>query len=157
MRQRLGYNPDTTKEDGVFWMSFEDFIVNFRNVYVCRLFKTVRERKEDLVWNKYSTRGAWSVELGTAGGCPNEASCVRNPQYYVRVAARSTLFITLCQKEVPGELPPIGFKLLRKKGKRVRNVYQGEQVMGGAYMGTREVICCSWLFHPSGPMSASTM
>ena len=32
--------------DGSFWMSFEDFILEFRIIYVCRVFDTMR-------WNAY--------------------------------------------------------------------------------------------------------
>jgi hypothetical protein len=34
----LGFEPSF---DGKFWMSFDDFVRNFRNVYICRLFSNV--------------------------------------------------------------------------------------------------------------------
>lgn len=147
LRQKLGYNPTaSTDDDGIFWMSFDDFVLNFRNVYVCRLFKTVSDGGQ---WFKYTAAGSWSTAANTAGGCPNESSCANNPHYFIVVEARCTVFVTLAQREREGELDPIGFKLLRKKGKRVRSVYQGEQVMGGAYSGTREVRCaCSVVSKP---------
>jgi len=136
MRQKLGYDPAANNDDGIFWMSFDDFCVNFRNVYVCRLFKTVAEGG---TWYKYTAAGAWSVADGTAGGCPNVPTCSDNPHYALQVDSKSTVFLSLSQRETGPDLPPIGFKVLKKRGMRVRNVYQGEQVMGGAYSGTREL------------------
>jgi hypothetical protein len=44
-------------------------VQNFRNLYVCRLFKTVAEGG---TWLLYTASGAWSAREGTAGGCPSE-------------------------------------------------------------------------------------
>jgi hypothetical protein len=137
MRQKLGYNPSaSSSDDGIFWISFDDFVINFRNVYVCRLFRTVSDGGQ---WYKYTAAGAWSVASRTAGGCPNEATCSDNPHFYITVEATCTVFVSLAQREREHELDPIGFKVLKKRGRRVRSVYQGEQVMGGAYSGTREM------------------
>ena len=71
MQQRLNYNPKADGNDGLFWMAFEDFVQYYRNLYVCRLFKTVADGG---VWNLYKVESAWSISAGTAGGCPNEAT-----------------------------------------------------------------------------------
>ena len=42
---------------------------NFRNLYVCRLFKTVTTGGP---WNLYTAQGAWTRL--TCGGCPSEAN-----------------------------------------------------------------------------------
>jgi hypothetical protein len=123
MRQKLQY--DDSSDDGVFWMCFEDFAVNFRNLYVCRLFETVDKGGR---WYKYTAAARWSVADDTAGGCPNEPTCSKNPQFYVDVGALCTVFVSLAQSEPMGAdrdaLPAIGFKMCAKGGNRVRNVYQ---------------------------------
>jgi hypothetical protein len=51
------------KDDGRFWIAWEDFILHFCEVYVCRFFDAQR-------WPfRAEIRGAWSVKEGTAGGC----------------------------------------------------------------------------------------
>ena len=50
------------------------------------------------------------------------------------------MFVSLLQAETDRDnLPAIGFKLLNKRGNRIRNVYTGEQVLGGAYSHSSEV------------------
>ena len=39
MKQRLGFKPMMSK--GNFWICFDDFLREFEDVYVCRLFRTV--------------------------------------------------------------------------------------------------------------------
>ena len=73
--------------------------------------------------------------------------CSNNPHFYVDVVSpNTTVFVSLLQAELDRDnLPAIGFKLLSKGGKRVRSVYSGEQVLGGAYSHASEVRHC--VFH----------
>lgn len=57
--------------DGIFWITFDDFVVHFEEVNICRFFS-----KE---WTKISFKGEWSEEKGTNGGCPNYDSFIKNP------------------------------------------------------------------------------
>lgn len=141
MQQKLAYNPTRAcSDDGVFWMAFEDFVLNYRNLYVCRIFNVVSSGG---TWHKYQAKGSWSRAEHTAGGCPNEDTCDENPHFFVETTTRTTVFVSLSQREEQGVgrdgIVPIGFKLLDKRGRRVKNVYQGEQVMGGSYAHSREV------------------
>jgi len=36
--KELGLKKEEFGNDGTFWMSVEDFVFEFRNLYVCRLF-----------------------------------------------------------------------------------------------------------------------
>ena len=42
MKQRLGFKPMMSK--GNFWICFDDFLREFEDVYVCRLFRTVQDK-----------------------------------------------------------------------------------------------------------------
>ena len=123
-------------DDGEFWMSFRDFVNNFTDVYVCRLFKTVSEGGK---WYRYKARGRWSVADGTAVGSTNNQGAENNPQYYIHPSKRCNLFISLTQAESEPELHPIGFYLLRKKGRRCRCRYSGETLATAKYTVIREV------------------
>lgn len=41
IKQKLNYDPDASGDDGAFWMSFADFVQNYDEVNVCRIFRTV--------------------------------------------------------------------------------------------------------------------
>jgi Ca2+-binding EF-hand superfamily protein len=72
------------KEDGEFWMSYEDFIKHFTDFEVCSV--TVSEMDEDdnkKSWNSIIINGEWSKSNGTAGGCRNYPTFVKNPQYEI--------------------------------------------------------------------------
>jgi hypothetical protein len=63
------------KDDGIFWIAFEDFCRVFQTIYVCKLFSTD-------VWSQASVHGRWSIADNTAGGC----SCVdNNPQFLLQL------------------------------------------------------------------------
>ena len=55
LRDRLNY---VFKNDGNWWMAWEDWKNNFNRVYVCKLFPSN--------WSQYSVHGKW--EANTAGG-----------------------------------------------------------------------------------------
>jgi len=64
LRTKLNYDPDNEDaDDGAFWIGFRDFVTQFRNVYVLRRFKDI---KEDPVngWYKYTNHGEWKGEQG---------------------------------------------------------------------------------------------
>ena len=54
-------------------------------------------------WHERGLSGAWSVQAGTAGGCPNNPETwAQNPQFEVRVSAPTTLVAVLSLKATPG-------------------------------------------------------
>jgi hypothetical protein len=73
------------RQDGLFWISFEDFMMRFNVIQVGRRLNTkvfsFRRR-----WARRSFHDRWSGELGTAGGCTNfDGSVQGNPQYLIVV------------------------------------------------------------------------
>jgi len=108
------------KNDGKFWIEFEDFVRVFRCVYVCRLFPVVggdvenapadtdevkfrmhalprpgsRSDERLCQWKKIS-----DTDCGTAGGCSNHATYERNPQFVVTCNEDTTITLVLSQSE----------------------------------------------------------
>ena len=79
MRQLLDYRPSS--DDGVFWMSFDDFAANYKQVYVCRIFNV---KEDGGKFFRYISHGKWDGE--TAGGRPNKGRCGQNPQFFAPLA-----------------------------------------------------------------------
>ena len=127
-------------DDGIFWMSFEDFVQNFTDIYVCRLFKTVSQGGK---WHRYFARGEWSAAAGTACGSTNNPGAEQNPQFYIQAKSACSIFVSLSQAETEPELFPIGMYLLRKKGLRCKCRYSGETVASAKYTVIREVRCAA--------------
>eukprot|EP00359_Climacostomum_virens_P005569 CAMPEP_0204912218 /NCGR_PEP_ID=MMETSP1397-20131031/10410_1 /ASSEMBLY_ACC=CAM_ASM_000891 /TAXON_ID=49980 /ORGANISM="Climacostomum Climacostomum virens, Strain Stock W-24" /LENGTH=1540 /DNA_ID=CAMNT_0052083079 /DNA_START=351 /DNA_END=4973 /DNA_ORIENTATION=- len=101
-KQKLNYQDSA---DGIFWMSFEDFVWEFKNLYVCRIFPTkawLKLPKVEDVW-----------EGREAAGLPSRANPRAvfgdNPQYQLTLTKPCTIFIELTQKETvdmfKGKLP----------------------------------------------------
>jgi hypothetical protein len=84
-------SPSLQSKNGVFWMSWQDFQIHFRSIYVCRVYPPEM---------RYSVHGQWRGY--NAGGCQDYDSWHQNPQYRLRVTGRDALypvhvFITLTQ------------------------------------------------------------
>ena len=77
-------------EDGIFWISFEDFVKHFSFVYGCMFF--------DRNWHQDKFRGRWRE--GFDGGCTNHSTYPHNPHYVMEVKAKSAnVFILLVQSK----------------------------------------------------------
>ncbi|GBG77348.1 hypothetical protein CBR_g23680 [Chara braunii] len=134
MKYKLKYTPKLS--DGVFWMSWEDFQVHFRSVYVCRLYPPEMRKV---------VHGQWRGH--TAGGCPNFDTWHNNPQFLLRgvgVDAHRPInvFMTLAQN-LCGH-PPffIGLRVVKKGGERVDPILYVHNLAGASeYVNTREVAC----------------
>lgn len=76
--------------DGVFWMSLEDFMENFTNLYICRVLND---------WFKEEIEDEWIGE--SAEGLPSQtnrnAKLELNPQYDIYLTAPGPLFIQMTQ------------------------------------------------------------
>lgn len=132
MKAKLGY---VDADDGSFWMSFDDFVLNYVNLYCCRIF--------DDSWCQKRVTCAWRGE--TAGGCSNFDSYESNPQFYLNVSVPTTVNIVLAQTDQRGsgrENLHIGFNVLDKKGRRTKG-YTKQQVIAdsGTFTNSREVTC----------------
>jgi hypothetical protein len=80
MRNILNYH--VSEEDGLFWMDFNDFVEEFRCVYVCRSF----DRSSG--WTCTNIEGEWSGD--GAAGLPTaknkKCKVSNNPQYQLTVS-----------------------------------------------------------------------
>jgi hypothetical protein len=119
-KQKLNYQDS---DDGIFWMSFEDFVWEFKNLYVCRIFPT------DLWLKLPKVEDVW--EGREAAGLPSRANPRAvfgdNPQYQLTVTKACTVFIELTQKETidmfKGKLPII--VMVYRGSQRIEQPNQG--------------------------------
>jgi hypothetical protein len=89
MKHKLKYTPQAA--DGVFWMSWQDFQLHFRSLYVCRIYPPEM---------RYSVRGQWRGP--TAGGCQDFDTWHLNPQFHLKAVGPDArvpihVFVTLTQ------------------------------------------------------------
>jgi hypothetical protein len=95
------------KPDGIFWMSLDDFVWEYKNLYICRLF-------DPAIWNIMPViEGSWQGD--SAAGLPckfnPQVKFGNNPQYALTTLKPCTAFIILSQNETvdmfKGKLPII--------------------------------------------------
>ena len=90
------------REDGIFWMSFEDFCEHFHSLYICRLYIRDLELPTNRIekgWRKYTCPGTW-IQGSTGGGAPTRTHkrAGLNPQYLLLpTMPHTSIFITLEQ------------------------------------------------------------
>lgn len=127
MKKKLDFKK---ANDGTFWMAFEDFVLHYRSVYICRVF--------DDEWKRVTVTSEWRGE--TAGGCSNNFSkYAKNPKVKLKIVGRVKLFLTLMQHdsrgvgEGEGEIP-IGFRVFKDT-----NLRSGAVCGTGTYAYDREV------------------
>jgi len=150
MKHKLKYTPQAA--DGVFWMSWQDFQLHFRSLYVCRIYPPEM---------RYSVRGQWRGP--TAGGCQDFDTWHLNPQFHLKAVGPDArvpihVFVTLTQgvhfssryKANVGNYQSvgedsrfyIGMRIIKTKGKRsAQNIYMHEAVSGTDYVNSREMSC----------------
>uniref|UniRef100_A0A0K2V2R8 Calpain catalytic domain-containing protein n=1 Tax=Lepeophtheirus salmonis TaxID=72036 RepID=A0A0K2V2R8_LEPSM len=76
-REKMGL---TVGDDGEFWMPFEDFLIHFSEMSICRVINT-SVFSFSKTWNEAQFKGQW-ISPNLAGGClNNRASFLKNPQY----------------------------------------------------------------------------
>ncbi|ONK69723.1 uncharacterized protein A4U43_C05F26050 [Asparagus officinalis] len=149
MKHKLKHVPQS--KDGIFWMSWQDFQIHFRSIYVCRVYPPEM---------RYSIHGQWRGY--SAGGCQDYDSWHQNPQYRLRVTGPDAsspihVFITLTQgvrfsRKNNGfknyqsshdcSMFYIGMRILKTRGCRAAyNIYLHESVGGTDYVNSREISC----------------
>ncbi|CAM9215817.1 unnamed protein product, partial [Discosporangium mesarthrocarpum] len=95
-RKRLGVVEDT--KDNTFWMSFNDFCIVFRSLYVCRWY-------DPRCWTTLQSSGSWEMgeDLDTAAGLPSVHQKVceleNNPQFHLEVHSPADVKISLVQTD----------------------------------------------------------
>jgi len=147
LRDRLNY---TFKNDGNWWMMWEDWKAHFNRVYVCKLFPQS--------WSQFSVPGKW--EGNTAGGPypvqPDRDEEVKsshakidsndrwfnNPQYRFTVTKKTQVIISLMQEDFntsKKEYIPVNFTVVRVKSRRDRlyDLDQDDIVCNAAEGGQR--------------------
>ncbi|PPS13973.1 hypothetical protein GOBAR_AA06593 [Gossypium barbadense] len=136
MRHKLKHVPQS--KDGIFWMSWQDFQIHFRSIYVCRVYPPEM---------RYSVHGQWRGY--SAGGCQDYNSWHQNPQFRLRASGPDAsypihVFITLTQgvsfsrtaagfrnyqSSHDSQMFYIGMRILKTRGRRAAyNIYLHESV-----------------------------
>ncbi|KAL2940680.1 Calpain-type cysteine protease DEK1 [Bienertia sinuspersici] len=149
MKHKLRHIPQS--KEGIFWMSWQDFQIHFRSIYVCRVYPPEM---------RYSVHGQWRGY--TAGGCQDYDTWNQNPQFRLRAAGADAsvpihVFITLTQgvsfsRTAAGfrnyqsshnsTMFYIGMRILKTRGRRAAfNIYLHESVGGTDYVNSREISC----------------
>ncbi|KAG1342741.1 Calpain-type cysteine protease ADL1 [Cocos nucifera] len=149
MKHKLKHVPQS--KDGIFWMSWQDFQIHFRSIYVCRVYPPEM---------RYSVHGQWRGY--SAGGCQDYDSWHQNPQFRLRALGPEAsfpihVFITLTQgvsfsRKTNGfrnyqsshdsSMFYIGMRILKTRGRRAAyNIYLHESVGGTDYVNSREISC----------------
>ncbi|XP_017983081.1 PREDICTED: calpain-type cysteine protease DEK1 [Theobroma cacao] len=149
MRHKLKHVPQS--KDGIFWMSWQDFQIHFRSIYVCRVYPPEM---------RYSVHGQWRGY--SAGGCQDYNSWHQNPQFRLRASGPDAsypihVFITLTQgvsfsrtaagfrnyqSSHDSLMFYIGMRILKTRGRRAAyNIYLHESVGGTDYVNSREISC----------------
>ncbi|GLT39413.1 hypothetical protein SLA2020_136050 [Shorea laevis] len=149
MRHKLKHVPQS--KEGIFWMSWQDFQIHFRSIYVCRVYPSEM---------RYSVHGQWRGY--SAGGCQDYDSWHQNPQFRLRATGQDAsfpihVFITLTQgvsfsrtaagfrnyqSSHDSLMFYIGMRILKTRGRRAAyNIYLHESVGGTDYVNSREISC----------------
>ncbi|KAG8553623.1 hypothetical protein GDO81_003492 [Engystomops pustulosus] len=122
----------TVRDDGEFWMTFEDWCNNFTNVDVCRMINTSCLSRHK-TWEKGEARGKWTNNvdalLNRSGGCfNNKSTFFQNPQYIFEVKKEEDEVLVSLQQEDhriykklgKGHSFIIGFEILKVENIRCR-------------------------------------
>lgn len=141
LRAMCRYDPDSTEDDGTFWMTFSEFVSVFNRVYVCMLLPPER------CFGPLSLVGRWQGR--SAGGCSNFGTWRHNPLYALSVRQSSRVYVTLTQPdqraaEQKNVYPPIGVSIVRmRKGHFAPPLVSGayDVVAKTPYWPKRDVAC----------------
>ncbi|XP_050170264.1 calpain-9 isoform X3 [Myiozetetes cayanensis] len=117
------------RDDGEFWMKFEDFKVHFDKVEICNLTPDALEDNTAHKWEVTIHQGSW-VRGSTAGGCRNFLETFwTNPQIKLHLTERDdgqddcTFIAALMQKDrrklkkLGAEMLTIGYSIYESPGR----------------------------------------
>ena len=133
LKEKLDY---VFKNDGNWWMKYDDFCAHFNKLYLCKIFPSA--------WSQYSINGEWNGN--TAGGpYPFETMAetkedgkdaaeqsvkndtndrwFNNPQFRISVTKKTNIILSLMQEdEKVSKRPyiPVNFLVVRVKSRRDR-------------------------------------
>jgi hypothetical protein len=105
----------TVKDDGVFWMAFEDFAATYDKVTCCRVFnntilglpcddKTNIKKEKSIKfpnasWKVKKIEGEWNGD--NSGGFGNDMGFAKNPHVKLTVRENSRVFISITRPFLP--------------------------------------------------------
>eukprot|EP00938_MAST-03A_sp_MAST-3A-sp1_P002461 g2461.t1 len=86
---------DGFSNDGVFWMSWYDFVSEFNQVFVC-------EDRDHKTWHGTRFEGTWDKKVSNScpGGCPRYKTFPSNPQYAFQVDEPTSIEIVVFQRDI---------------------------------------------------------
>ncbi|XP_027916501.1 calpain-type cysteine protease DEK1 isoform X1 [Vigna unguiculata] len=149
IKHKLKHVPQS--KDGIFWMSWQDFQIHFRSIYICRIYPSEMRHSVHGQWRGYS-----------AGGCQDYDTWNQNPQFRLTATGQDAsfpihVFITLTQgvgfsrttagfrnyqSSHDSLMFYIGMRILKTRGRRAAfNIYLHESVGGTDYVNSREISC----------------
>ncbi|XP_027346143.1 calpain-type cysteine protease DEK1 [Abrus precatorius] len=149
IKHKLKHVPQS--KDGIFWMSWQDFQIHFRSIYICRVYPSEMRHSVHGQWRGYS-----------AGGCQDYDTWHQNPQFRLTATGQDAsfpihVFITLTQgvgfsrttagfrnyqSSHDSLMFYIGMRILKTRGRRAAfNIYLHESVGGTDYVNSREISC----------------
>ncbi|XP_053478742.1 calpain-5a [Ictalurus furcatus] len=148
-REKLGV---TVRDDGEFWMTFDDFCKHFTDLILCRLINT-SYLSIHKTWEEDVKFGSWSRNddplKNRSGGCiNNKATYLQNPQYMFDVKKpEDEVLICLQQKdkrsrlkEGKGENFAMGFDIQKVELNRIYRMHKPQQKMySSVYINSRSV------------------
>lgn len=91
-------------EDGMFWMCIDDFVYEYRALYVCRMFP-------DNIWKTLpSIKGKWTGKRAAGLPTPDNPKALmqNNPHYGITVSKNCNLYVSLTILEKNPEEPKYG-------------------------------------------------
>eukprot|EP00656_Telonema_subtile_P009639 TRINITY_DN14546_c0_g1_i1.p1 TRINITY_DN14546_c0_g1~~TRINITY_DN14546_c0_g1_i1.p1 ORF type:complete len:891 (-),score=136.25 TRINITY_DN14546_c0_g1_i1:147-2819(-) len=147
----LGY---VIKDDGTFWMAYQDFVKQFNKMYVTRVFPSN--------YDFHAIKEGWSGP--TCGGPPNCSTWCANPQYRLSLEdpkdiKSGKVFISLLQRDnrsasntISERVVGLGFTVVQCKGAGKSRLWQcvPEQVVAVAGPSKSREVCTSVRLEPSG-------
>ena len=142
LKVRLNYDPVKSGDDGVFWISWSDFVKAFNDIYVCRVFRLVSDTPPGQ-WSSYHAHGEWAGI--TAGGCNRyKDSSPHNPQFLLPLTRPCTVYVSLAQlRESRRQAQPAAVIIYDKGGKRIKEFTRGDLVSMHAHMREIHINICA--------------
>ncbi|XP_067841771.1 calpain-5a [Heptranchias perlo] len=142
----------TVRDDGEFWMSFDDFCTHYTDLVVCRIINTSLFSFHK-TWEEAMIKGAWTRHedplQNRAGGCINNRDTfLQNPQYVFDVKKdMDEVLMCLQQKDVrysrkqgKGEKLSMGFEVYRVELNRNYRMHTIQQkVAGSIYINSKTI------------------